>query len=47
MQELNSKFEDGLKEAEGETGDTFDYEFVSYKKQSSDTALSDMCGKVS
>ena len=46
MQELNSKFEEGLKVAERETDHTFDYEFVSYER-ASDSIHSDMCGKVS
>ena len=46
-QELNSKFEEGLKEAERETEHTFDYEFVSYERNTSGTSYSDMCGKVS
>ena len=46
MQELNSKFEEGLKVAEGETGETFDFEFVTYER-ASDSTHSDMCGKVS
>ena len=47
MQELNLKFEEGLKEAETETGHTFYYEFVSYERSTSGTTYSDTCGKVS
>ena len=45
-QELNSKFEEGLREAERETGHSFDHEFVPYERHTSGTTHSDMCGKV-
>ena len=46
LQELNSKFAEGLKMAEAETGETFAYEAVSFERKASDVAYSDMCGKV-
>ena len=46
LQELNSKFEEGLKMAESETGETFAIDSVSFERKASDAAYSDMCGKV-
>ena len=47
MQDLKSKFAEGLKAAERETGETFDFEFVSYERGTSDSTHFDMCEKVS
>ena len=47
MKDLNSKFAEGLKVAEKETGDTFDFEFVSYQRGTSDSTHFNMCEKVS
>ena len=46
IQEINSKFEEGLKKAEVETGETFEYEFVSFERKTSDDTYSNMCEKV-
>ena len=46
MQGLNTKFEEGLKMAEGETGETFAYQSVPFERKASDSAYSDMCAKV-
>ena len=43
---MNSKFEEGLKKAEAETGNTFNYEFVSYERKTSDNTYFNMCEKV-
>ena len=46
MQGLNTKFEEGLKMAEAETGETFAYQPVPFERDASDSAYSEMCAKV-
>ena len=43
---MNSKFEEGLKMAETETGETFSFDPVSFERKASEAAYLDMCGKV-
>ena len=47
MQGLNTKFEEGLKMAESDTGETFAYQSVPFERKASDSAYSEMCAKVS